>query len=71
MDQPASGTGLWTNLPAAARTKADVLEIEVYTVDGTTGAVAITDSLGLISSMPFTDAEDFTSLAGIAYPQGS
>jgi len=71
MDQPTSGTGLWTNLPAAARTKKNVLEIEVYTVNGTTGAVAITNSLGLVSSNPFTDAEDFTSLAGIAYPQSS
>ena len=71
MDQPTSGTGLWTDLPAAARTKADVLEIEVYTVDGTTGSIAITNSLGLVSSMPFTDAENFTSLAGVAYPQKS
>jgi hypothetical protein len=71
MDQPTSGTGLWTDLPAAARTKKDVLEIEVYTVNGTAGAVAITNSLGLVSSNPFSNAEDFTSLAGIAYPQSS
>jgi hypothetical protein len=71
MDQPTSGTGLWTNLPAAARTKTDVLEIEVYTVNGTAGSVAITNSLGLAGSAPFTNAEDFTSLAGVAYPQAS
>jgi osmotically-inducible protein OsmY len=71
MDQPTPGTGLWTNLPAAARTKTDVLEIEVYAVNGTTGSIAITNSLGLVSSMPFTNAEDFTSLAGVAYPQKS
>jgi hypothetical protein len=32
------------------------------------GAVAITNSLGLVSSNPFSNAEAFTSLAGIAYP---
>jgi hypothetical protein len=70
IDRAPGGTGLWTDLPAAARS-VHVLEIEVYTVDGTTGAVAITDSLGLVSSDPFTDAEAFTSLAGIAYPPSS
>ena len=39
----------------------------MYTVGGTTGAVAITNSLGLVSSNPFSNAESFTSLAGIAY----
>jgi hypothetical protein len=68
--QASGDTGLWTDLPAAARSK-DVLEIEVYTVDGTTGAVAITNSLGLVSSNPFSDAEEFTSLAGLAYPPSS
>ncbi len=68
--QASGDTGLWADLPTAARSK-DVLEIEVYTVDGTTGAVTITDSLGLASSNPFSDAEAFTSLAGIAYPPSS
>ena len=36
-----------------------------------TGAVAITNSLGLVSSNPFTNAEAFTSLAGIVYPPSS
>jgi hypothetical protein len=67
MYQASGDTGLWTDLPAAARSK-DVLEIEVYTVDGTVGAVAITNSLGLVSSNPFSNAEALTSLAGIAYP---
>ena len=70
MDQPVSGTGLWTDLPAAARST-DVLEIEVYTVNGTAGSIAITNSLGLVSSNPFTDAEAFTSLAAVAYPPSS
>jgi len=70
IDRAPGGTGLWTDLPAAARST-DVLEIEVYTVDGTTGAIAVTNSLGLVSSNPFTDAEQFTSLAAIAYPPSS
>jgi len=43
----------------------------VYTVNGTAGGVAITNSVGLVSSNPFSNAETFTSLAGIAYPPGS
>ena len=70
MHRAPGGTGLWTDLPAATRSK-DVLEIEVYTVNGTTGGVAITNSLGLVSSNPFTNAEAFTSLAAIAYPPNS
>jgi hypothetical protein len=70
MDQAPGGTGLWTNLPAATRS-ADVLEIEVYTVNGTAGGIAITNSLGLVSSNPFTNAEAFTSLAAVAYPPSS
>lgn len=63
--------GLWTDLPSAARTAHDVLEIEVDTNDGNPGAVAITSSLGLVSSMPFSNAQSFTSLANIAYPHSS
>ena len=70
MHRAAGGTGLWADLPAAARST-DVLEIEVYTVNGTTGSVAFTNSLGLVSSNPFSNAEAFTSLAAIAYPPSS
>jgi hypothetical protein len=70
MFQASGSTGLWTDLPVATGSK-DVLEIEVYTVNGTAGGVAITNSLGLVSSNPFSNAETFTSLAGIAYPPSS
>ena len=33
--------------------------------------MAVTNSLGLVSSMPFSNAKAFTSLAGIAYPKNS
>ena len=71
MHQPVSGTGLWTFLPAPARTNGDVLEIEADTSNGSTGSVAMTNSLGLVGSTPFTNARAFTSLAGIAYPPSS
>jgi hypothetical protein len=57
-------------LPAATRTH-DVLEIETDASAGTSGAVAITSSLGLVSSTPFSNAKTFTSLASIAYPLSS
>lgn len=49
----------------------DALTIEVYTANGTSGSVAVTNSFGLVSSNPFSNAQECTSLAGIAYPQGS
>jgi hypothetical protein len=70
MDQPTAGSGLWTDLPVAART-ADVAYIEVMTTSDSVGAMAITSGLGLVSSMPFSNAEMMTSLAGIAYPPSS
>ena len=71
MSGAAATTGLWTTLPAGVRTAADVLEIEVYTANASAGGIGVTNSLGLVSSMPFSNAKAFTSLAGIAYPQGS
>ena len=68
--QAGGSTGLWTSIPAAAR-PADVLEIEVYTANGTAGAIAMTDNFGLVASVPFSNAQQFTSLAGKAYPPGA
>ena len=70
MYEATGNVGLWTFLPSATRTH-DVLEIETDASAGTSGAVAITSSLGLVSSMPFSNAKTFTSLASIAYPQSS
>lgn len=71
MFQVKDKVGLWAELPAGVRTAADVLEIEVYTAKGTAGGIAVTDSLGLVSSMPFSNAQTLASLAAIAYPQSS
>jgi hypothetical protein len=71
MSGAGAKTGLWTILPAGARTVADVLEIEVHTSNGSTGGVGVTDGAGLVSSMPFSNAKAFTSIAAIAYPQSS
>jgi hypothetical protein len=67
MHQSPAGNGLWTNLPAPART-ADVADIEVMTTSGSVGALTMTSNLGLVSSTPSSNAQTMTSLAGIAYP---
>ena len=69
--QAPASNGLWTTLPAGVKTKADVLEIETDASGGNPGIVTVTDSLGLVGSVPFSNAQAFTSLAGIAYPQTS
>jgi hypothetical protein len=71
MLDPTGTDGLWTTFPKGVRTAADVLTMEVYTDDGTSGSVAVTNDFGLVSSNPFSFARGCTSLAGIAYPQGS
>jgi hypothetical protein len=71
MHETKDKVGLWTSMPKGVRTAADVLEIEAYTTNGTAGAIAVTNLFGLVSSMPFSNARQFTSLAGIAYPQSS
>lgn len=71
MFEVKDSVGFWTVLPSAVRTAGDVLNIEVFTTLGTVGAVAITSSFGLVNSMPFNNAQALTSLAAIAYPQGS
>jgi hypothetical protein len=69
--QASGSIGLWTTLPAGVKTKADVLEIETDASGGNPGIVSVTDSLGLVGSVPYSNAQAFTSLAGIAYPQSS
>jgi hypothetical protein len=71
MLDPTGTVGLWTTLPKGVKTAANVLTMEVYTAGGTSGSVAVTNSLGLVSSNPFSFAKGCTSLAGIAYPQNS
>jgi hypothetical protein len=70
MYQSAAGTiGLWTDVPAAAQPR-HVLEIKAYMLNGAVGAVAMT-TFGLVSSHPFSNAQAYTSLAGISYPPSS
>lgn len=70
MFDPKGSIGLWTTLPKRIKTAADAQTIEVYTANGTSGSVVVTNSFGLVSSNPFSNAQECTSLAGIAYPQG-
>ena len=71
MHQPVSGTGLWTFSPRPRAAPATCSRSRLDTSKGSTGSVAMTNSLGLVSSEPFSNARAFTSLAGIAYPPSS
>ncbi len=71
MSGAAATSGFWTTLPAGVRTPADVLEIEVYTTNASAGGIAVTNSFGVVNSVPFSNAQAFTSVAAIAYPQSS
>jgi hypothetical protein len=71
MLQTTGDAGRWTTLPTAVRTAKDALDFEVYTVNGTAGGITVTGRRGLVSETPFSNAHDFTSLAGVAYPQSS
>lgn len=69
MHQASGSAALWAFVPAAAR-PAHTLEIEVYLAGGTAGGLSLSN-LGIISSLPYSNAQKFTSLAGIAYPPSS
>jgi hypothetical protein len=71
MTGAAAGNLIWTTPPAGVRTAADVLNIEVDTAGGSVGDLLVTSRLGLVVSTPASNAEAFTSLAAIAYPQSS
>ncbi len=68
----AKGTdGAWTTLPAGVRTGGDVLELQPYTSGGVPGVLTATASVASAGSAPYKAAQAETSLAGLAYPQGS
>ena len=70
MTQPTAGKGTWTSIPVAART-ADVVDIEVQTTSATVGALTMTPGKASVSSVPASNAQMMTYLAGIAYPLSS
>ncbi len=65
-DQKAS-SGLWTSIPASIQTS-DQVFVEVATTGSTTGSADFAENDGLAGSTPVANAQQFTSLAGIAYP---
>ena len=67
---PAAPNGLFSVLPKAAQTT-NVISRLVYTFADTFGSLGIAQNLGLVSSSPFTQAEDYTSLAAYSYPRNS
>jgi hypothetical protein len=71
MYETADVDGFWTELPAAAKTAADVLDLETASFGGNSGAITITDGAGIVSSVPYKNCMTFTSLAGLHYPRNS
>lgn len=61
---------LWGEVPAAAQPK-NVVAAEVETAQGSAGVVGISGNLAEVTSQPFTNAQAFTSLAGVEYPLSS
>ncbi len=71
LDEPTGTSTLFAALPSAAR-PAHNLYAPVDTSGGTFGAVSIVPGLGMFAnSQPFSNAQTFTSLAGISYPRNS
>jgi hypothetical protein len=69
--QPTGTASEFAVLPAAAR-PSRVLYITVYTADDTQGFISIyPDGVMYASASPYSNAQGFTSLAGISYPLGS
>jgi hypothetical protein len=67
--QQAPGGALFAFLPKAIAPP-HTLDRQVDTYGGTTGSVSLSN-IGIASSTPATYAQEFTSLAGIAYPRNS
>jgi hypothetical protein len=69
MNMSSAGTAFFANIPRRAQTP-NIIVRQVYTYGGTTGAITMS-SFGMASSTPPSNAEDYTSLAGVAYPRNS
>src|SRR5690349_1865073 len=66
--QTSGNTSEFAVLPAAAR-PSHVLYVTVYTLDDTQGVITIFPSGAMSASAnPYSNAQGFTSLAGISYP---
>jgi hypothetical protein len=69
MSFDAPGSALFAFAKKPAPTATQVIRL-VYTFDGTTGGIT-TGTFDTASSTPASDAEDYTSLAAIAYPRNT
>jgi hypothetical protein len=65
-----SGSAIFAALPKAARPVNDIIR-QVYTYGDTTGGLILTPIFGIAGSNPPSNAQGYTSLAGIAYPRNS
>ena len=48
-----------------------MVDIEVLTTSASVGALTITSNPGVVGSVPASNAQMMTSLAGVAYPPSS
>jgi hypothetical protein len=69
MNYTSGGAALFAGFPKVARAVHEVVR-QVYTYGGSTGTLALGTS-GIASSTPSSDAQRYTSLAGVAYPRNS
>jgi hypothetical protein len=71
LHKPAGPDSVFAVLPPLAR-PAHPQFLTVYTVNGTTGTLVV-DTTGqmLVASAPSSDAQDYTSLAGVSFPAAS
>lgn len=65
----SSGSAIFADIPRVAQ-PVNLIVRQVYTYDETTGAVVLS-TYGIAGSNPGSNAENYTSLAGIAYPRNS
>jgi hypothetical protein len=70
ISQTSVSSSAWTNLPAAAK-PADRILIQTAVANSSSGTIALTNPQAEIFSTPYSTSEQFTSLAGIAYPSSS
>jgi len=69
-DTSSGGDALFTHVPTAAQSINEI-DRRVYTWDGSTGNLTFDPQDGIVMSTPASNAQKFTSLAGIAYPKNS
>jgi len=69
-DTASTGNATFTSVPTAAQA-INELDRQVYTFGVTTGELILEPAPAVVLSTPMSNGQQFTSLAGIAYPRNS